>query len=286
MGRCDGPRGVPFSAKQKKGQLQKKREKKSGAPVFGIREHDGRIELNNTEGDTGKARNGLRSLFERESKEEIDRRRLAAQEPMEGRCFSLGVAFQRWWDASGEKEPTPPRSVPLLKRPDWCASDTKEEVDERERREFLRWQLRIDAALGRKVNLFERNLEVWRQLWRVVEMSHVVYIVADARHPFLHLPPSIFTFLKAAGKPTAVVLNKIDLVPRNTVDSWKYFLNQAYPTIPILEFSCRPNPDTVTCCMCFEVSILVEQGNPRCSSLRHHPRGVQETMRESPEVGR
>lgn len=30
---------------------------------------------------------------------------------------------------------------------------------------------------------FERNLEVWRQLWRVVERSHLVVQIVDARNP-------------------------------------------------------------------------------------------------------
>jgi hypothetical protein len=30
---------------------------------------------------------------------------------------------------------------------------------------------------------FERNLEVWRQLWRVIERSHLVVQIVDARNP-------------------------------------------------------------------------------------------------------
>lgn len=30
---------------------------------------------------------------------------------------------------------------------------------------------------------FERNLEVWRQLWRVIERSHLVIQIVDARNP-------------------------------------------------------------------------------------------------------
>jgi large subunit GTPase 1 len=30
---------------------------------------------------------------------------------------------------------------------------------------------------------FERNLEVWRQLWRVIERSHLIVQIADARNP-------------------------------------------------------------------------------------------------------
>lgn len=30
---------------------------------------------------------------------------------------------------------------------------------------------------------FERNIEVWRQLWRVIERSHLVVQIVDARNP-------------------------------------------------------------------------------------------------------
>jgi large subunit GTPase 1 len=30
---------------------------------------------------------------------------------------------------------------------------------------------------------FERNLEVWRQLWRVIERAHLVVQIVDARNP-------------------------------------------------------------------------------------------------------
>ena len=32
---------------------------------------------------------------------------------------------------------------------------------------------------------FEKNLEVWRQLWRVVERSDVVVQIIDSRNPLL-----------------------------------------------------------------------------------------------------
>jgi large subunit GTPase 1 len=44
-----------------------------------------------------------------------------------------------------------------------------------------------DFRLQEKDNLlltpFERNLEVWRQLWRVLERSHLIVQIVDARNP-------------------------------------------------------------------------------------------------------
>ena len=37
--------------------------------------------------------------------------------------------------------------------------------------------------MGLLLTPFERNLEVWRQLWRVIERSHLVVQIVDARNP-------------------------------------------------------------------------------------------------------
>ena len=34
-----------------------------------------------------------------------------------------------------------------------------------------------------ELSYFECNIETWRQLWRVLEMSDIVLLIADIRHP-------------------------------------------------------------------------------------------------------
>lgn len=36
---------------------------------------------------------------------------------------------------------------------------------------------------GRELSYFELNLETWRQLWRVLEISDIVLIIVDIRYP-------------------------------------------------------------------------------------------------------
>lgn len=54
---------------------------------------------------------------------------------------------------------------------------TAEAVDAQERAAFVRWRREL-AQLEEQERLvltpFEKNLEVWRQLWRVLERSHIV----------------------------------------------------------------------------------------------------------------
>ncbi len=67
---------------------------------------------------------------------------------------------------------------------------------------------------------------MWRQLWRTVEMSDVLLLLADIRHPFFHFPVALYrAVVLEARKPLVLVLNKIDL--GTAVGDWS---NIAAPT--------------------------------------------------------
>lgn len=36
---------------------------------------------------------------------------------------------------------------------------------------------------GKPLSYFELNLETWRQLWRVLEISDILLVIVDARYP-------------------------------------------------------------------------------------------------------
>ena len=65
----------------------------------------------------------------------------------------------------------------IPRRPAWTEEQSPEQIDVQERAAFLAWR-RALAAVEEAERLvltpFEKNLEVWRQLWRVVERSHIV----------------------------------------------------------------------------------------------------------------
>ncbi len=68
---------------------------------------------------------------------------------------------------------------------------TAEEVDYREKQSFLSWRRDIadleEKSSHLKVTPFEKNLEVWRQLWRVMERSSIAFQIVDSRNPLLYL---------------------------------------------------------------------------------------------------
>ena len=71
---------------------------------------------------------------------------------------------------------------------------------------------------------FERNLEVWRQLWRVIERSHLVVQIVDARNPLKFRCEDLETYVQdvegaegeqgtGKGKRKSLLLiNKADLL--------------------------------------------------------------------------
>lgn len=39
------------------------------------------------------------------------------------------------------------------------------------------------AEQGKTLSYCELNLETWRQLWRVLEISDIILVIVDARYP-------------------------------------------------------------------------------------------------------
>lgn len=39
------------------------------------------------------------------------------------------------------------------------------------------------AEQGKSLSYCELNLETWRQLWRVLEISDIILVIVDARYP-------------------------------------------------------------------------------------------------------
>lgn len=80
-------------------------------------------------------------------------------------------------------------SIP--RKPHWTREMTKEQLDRLETDSFLQWRRELAAAeaslTDMKLTPFEKNINVWRQLWRVIERSDILIQVVDARNPLFYL---------------------------------------------------------------------------------------------------
>ena len=120
-------------------------------------------------------------------------------------------------------------SLPFFSRPD---SDTKspKELDEIETRAFCEYLEKIKGEGFDSLLPFEKNLEVWRQLWRTFEQwSDLAVIVADVRCPLLYLPESFVRECASnSERGFVIVLSKCDLVPSECVSAWQQYLKHHY----------------------------------------------------------
>ncbi|KAL4788056.1 hypothetical protein BJX76DRAFT_317001 [Aspergillus varians] len=111
------------------------------------------------------------------------------------------------------------------RRPQWDQSTTRNELDVMERDSFMDWRRGL-AALQENNDLlmtpFERNLEVWRQLWRVIERSDVVVQIVDARSPLLFRSEDLETYVKelSSKKRNLLLVNKADMLTDKQREAW------------------------------------------------------------------
>jgi len=69
-------------------------------------------------------------------------------------------------------------------RPKWSSDMTREQLDNREYGYFKEYLLALKKRNDwDQLSYFELNLETWRQMWRVMEMSDILVWIADARYP-------------------------------------------------------------------------------------------------------
>ncbi|KIK49435.1 hypothetical protein CY34DRAFT_69273 [Suillus luteus UH-Slu-Lm8-n1] len=157
-------------------------------------------------------------------------------------------------------------SVP--RRPKWKYTMSKDDVDANEQGYFRRWMTQTDAIVERWHNQnnqsapsgtdlgsagpsdpdtavqdkmpcppthFERNLEVWRQLWRVTEISQILLCLLDSRCPPLHFPSSLESYLASRKAKVILVLTKVDIAGPERAEAWTAYLQKQHPGLPIVQ---------------------------------------------------
>ncbi|KAL4894114.1 P-loop containing nucleoside triphosphate hydrolase protein [Aspergillus ambiguus] len=116
------------------------------------------------------------------------------------------------------------------RRPKWDQSTTRQQLEVSEKESFMDWRRGL-AALQENNDLlmtpFERNLEVWRQLWRVIERSDLVVQIVDARNPLLFRSEDLETYVKEIDpkKRNLLLVNKADMLTEKQREAWAdYFV--------------------------------------------------------------
>jgi len=120
---------------------------------------------------------------------------------------------------------------PIPRRPKWTKDMTPQELHEKERQAFLEWRRKL-AAIEEKsddvITPYEKNLNVWRQLWRVIERCAICVQIVDARNPLLFRCTDLEKYVKEVDpmKLNVLLLNKADLLTKKQRFKWaQYFKN-------------------------------------------------------------
>ncbi|KAM9582684.1 large subunit GTPase 1 homolog [Trichechus inunguis] len=117
----------------------------------------------------------------------------------------------------------------IPRRPNWDKQTSPEELKQAERENFLEWRrqlVRLEEEQKLILTPFERNLDFWRQLWRVIERSDIVVQIVDARNPLLFRCEDLECYVKELDdhKENVLLINKADLLTAEQRSAWaSYF---------------------------------------------------------------
>lgn len=124
----------------------------------------------------------------------------------------------------------------IPRRPKWTASMSAEDLHLQENQSFLEWRrglALLQEDEGLLMTPYEKNLEFWRQLWRVVERSDVVVQIVDARNPLLFRSEDLEKYVKEVSpdKMNMILVNKADFLTLEQRIIWaEYFDKQNIKT--------------------------------------------------------
>ncbi|KAI9202184.1 P-loop containing nucleoside triphosphate hydrolase protein [Polychytrium aggregatum] len=123
------------------------------------------------------------------------------------------------------------KRLTIPRRPEWDSTTTGEELKLAERESFLEWRrglVELEEEQGLILTPYERNLEVWRQLWRVIERSDLIVQIVDARNPLFFRSTDLETYVGEVDdrKKRLLLVNKADMLTLNQRTLWADFFEK------------------------------------------------------------
>ncbi|CAG9840650.1 unnamed protein product [Diabrotica balteata] len=121
-------------------------------------------------------------------------------------------------------------AVKIPRRPPWNSETSPEELHSNEKEAFLEWRrslAMLQEEQGIVLTPYEKNLEFWRQLWRVVERSDVIVQIVDARNPLLFRCEDLEKYVKevSSDKMNLILINKSDFLTETQRKIWADYFN-------------------------------------------------------------
>lgn len=123
------------------------------------------------------------------------------------------------------------KPLKIPRRPQWTKEMSAQEINHNENLAFLEWRRDIASIEENNVKLaitpFEKNIEVWKQLWRVIEKSDVLLQIVDARNPFFFYSEDLEKYIQEKGgeKEFILCINKADYLSEELIAHWNKYFN-------------------------------------------------------------
>ena len=127
-----------------------------------------------------------------------------------------------------------PKFTPLKipRRPGWNKTMTAHEIESQENVAFLEWRRDIASMEQDNVQLaitpFEKNIEIWRQLWRVIEKSDLLLQIVDGRNPYFFYSADLEKYITECGqdKQFILLINKADYLSDELRQHWNNYFKE------------------------------------------------------------
>jgi len=130
---------------------------------------------------------------------------------------------------NGQAQYTP---LTIPRRPTWEKGMTNHEIDNNEKQAFLQWRADIASREQNNVSLaitpFEKNVDIWRQLWRVIERSHLLLQIVDGRNPYFFYSADLEKYIEevSGDKHFILLINKADYLSEEIIAHWNQFFKE------------------------------------------------------------
>ena len=115
-------------------------------------------------------------------------------------------------------------SIP--KKPKYKKGMKKEEYLKLEKESFLAWRKSLAEEemknINKSITPYEKNIEVWKQLWMTVEKSQLLFQIVDGRNPLYYRCPDLEKYIKEVdpNKQSVLIVNKADLMNKEIRKNW------------------------------------------------------------------
>eukprot|EP00484_Ammonia_sp_Unknown_P027431 CAMPEP_0197030424 /NCGR_PEP_ID=MMETSP1384-20130603/9667_1 /TAXON_ID=29189 /ORGANISM="Ammonia sp." /LENGTH=661 /DNA_ID=CAMNT_0042459771 /DNA_START=33 /DNA_END=2018 /DNA_ORIENTATION=- len=167
----------------------------------------------------------------REAAAEEDEAKLISNDPQE----SLETQEIEFHAALSKAETFNYENLPIPRKPKWDEKTTRQQLIEMEKESFLNWRRGL-ANTAKQSNLemtpFEKNIEIWKQLWRVIERCNVLILIVDARNPLAFISRDLFVYVSEISqirnekKQCILMINKADYLTPLQRQYWRQYFDE------------------------------------------------------------